>query len=120
MGCPIGHPTVSRPGSVGRTVRMDVATRHDTEAHRYEISVDGTRIGIAEYRDFGDVLEFHHTVIDRDWRGQGMGARLVGAALADVQRSGRVVIPTCWYVEQYIREHPDAVSAPSAPSSTGE
>jgi predicted GNAT family acetyltransferase len=40
-----------------------------------------------------------------------MGARLVGAALADVAASGRKVVPTCWYVAQYMREHPESVDA---------
>jgi predicted GNAT family acetyltransferase len=38
-----------------------------------------------------------------------MGARLVGAALADVAASGTKVVPTCWYVAQYVREHPESV-----------
>ncbi|MGH8979307.1 MAG: GNAT family N-acetyltransferase [Acidimicrobiia bacterium] len=90
---------------------MDVATRHNPGAQRYEITVDGELIGFADYRDLGKALEFPHTEIDRAWRGRGMGARLVGAALADVAASGTEVVPTCWYVAQYMREHPESVDA---------
>ena len=63
---------------------MDVATRHNPAASRYEITADGQLIGVAEYRDLGDSVDLHHTEIVRDWRGHGMGARLVGDALADL------------------------------------
>jgi predicted GNAT family acetyltransferase len=86
-------------------VRTNV--EHDEERSRYELEVDGRFVGVADYRDEGDVLVFTHTQIARHLRGQGLGAILIGAALDDVRQSGRTVVPQCWYVGQFIDEHPE-------------
>lgn len=81
-------------------------TRNE-ERSRYEITLDGELRGIADYVDQGDVVVFPHTEIDPAMRGRGLGAILVKAALDDVRPSGRSVAPHCWYVAQYIDEHPE-------------
>ena len=48
---------------------------------------------------------FPHTEIEPALRGRGYGAVLVQGALDDVRRSGRTVVPRCWYVAQFIEEH---------------
>ncbi|HVM51959.1 MAG TPA: GNAT family N-acetyltransferase [Acidimicrobiales bacterium] len=79
---------------------------HNPDASRYELRVDGELVGIADYTERGDTLVFPHTEIDRARRGQGLGAVLVQGALDDVRCSGRRVVPSCWYVAQFIDEHP--------------
>ena len=86
---------------------MDTTVRHNAAVSRYEICVDGRVVGFAGYRIAGDTVEFPHTEITPRLRGQGLGARLVGFALDDVGDSGRRVQPLCWYVAQYLREHPE-------------
>ncbi|HKH05701.1 MAG TPA: GNAT family N-acetyltransferase [Acidimicrobiales bacterium] len=81
--------------------------RHNAERSRYEIHVDGELAGIADYRADGPVLTFPHTVVDGHRRGQGLGAELVRGALDDVRRAGKTVVPSCWYVAQFIDENPD-------------
>ncbi len=49
---------------------------------------------------------FTHTVIDPAFEGQGMGSRLVKAALDDVRQRGERVVPQCAFVADYIRRHP--------------
>jgi predicted GNAT family acetyltransferase len=86
---------------------MASEVRHNPDASRYEIVQDGRVVGIAEYADRGDVKVFHHTEIDGPLRGGGLGAQLVQAALDDVRAHGGRIIPTCWYVTQFVDEHPD-------------
>jgi predicted GNAT family acetyltransferase len=86
---------------------MDVSVRDDSEHSRYELSVDGAVVGIAEYELSGSTVVFPHTVIDPTRRGQGLGAILVRAALDDARELGRRVVPQCWYVESFIDEHPE-------------
>lgn len=85
---------------------MPTEVRNNAEAHRYELVLDGNLIGVADYRDTGSALDFPHTEIVSELRGQGFGADLVRGALDDVRRHGRAVIPTCWYVAQFIDENP--------------
>ena len=86
---------------------MGAEVRHNSEESRYEIVQDGRVVGIAEYDDRGDVLVFHHTEIDARLRGDGLGAELVRGALDDVRAQGRHITATCWYVAQFVDEHPD-------------
>jgi uncharacterized protein len=76
-------------------------TRND-DASRYELRLDGELVGIADYDGDGDVLVFPHTEIDPRHRGRGLGDLLVGAALDDVRRRGAKVVPTCWFVRDFI------------------
>jgi predicted GNAT family acetyltransferase len=85
----------------------DREVRNNAEASRYELLVDGQLAGIADYQVTGDRVVFPHTEIVGSMRGQGLGAVLVRAALDDVRTTGRTVVPACWYVAQFIDEHPD-------------
>ena len=82
-----------------------VVTRNQ-EAGRYELHVDGELAGIADYVERDGTVVLPHTVIDGSRRGQGLGRVLVQAALDDIRPSGRTVVPSCWYVAQFIDEHP--------------
>lgn len=86
---------------------------HNAAASCYELRKDGIEIGIAEYRlipngvDTPTTAEFHHTLVTPRERGQGNAALLVEGALTDVRRRGLKVTATCWYVDQFLVEHPD-------------
>ena len=85
---------------------------HNAEESRYELHKDGAEIGIAEYRlvlnngDAPTIAEFHHTLVTPAERGHGNAARLVEGALTDVRKRGLKVTATCWYVDQFLVEHP--------------
>lgn len=93
---------------------MATLVRNAEDESRYEILVDGKLAGIADYRLDGDVIVFPHTEIDSSRRGQGLGAVLVRAALDDVRaQGGRRVVPTCWYVREFMQangEYADLLS----------
>lgn len=86
---------------------MDTEVTRNDEAGRYELYVDGERAAIADFTLRGDVVVMPHTVVDPARRGQGLGAVLVAAALDDVRANGRTVVPSCWYVAEFIESHPD-------------
>lgn len=79
---------------------------HDEEGHRYLLRRDGEHVGVLDYRvvDGGDseTFDLHHTEIRPDARGHGLGGLLVRGALDDLRDAGRKVIPTCWYVREFI------------------
>jgi len=77
------------------------------EEHRYVISVDGVRAGLAAYRDSGDQRDFHHTEIDKAFGGQGLATKLIAAALEDTRAAGKRIVPTCSFVEAYVAKHPE-------------
>ncbi len=86
---------------------MALEATHNPDASRYELFDSGTLVGIAEYVLTGDVAVFPHTEIVANRRGEGLGAQLVQFALDDQRAAGRRVVPRCWYVAEFIDEHPE-------------
>jgi predicted GNAT family acetyltransferase len=86
---------------------MATEVRNNPEQSRYELSVDGEVVGIADYRVVGEVVVFPHTEIERSRRGHGLGAQLVQYALDDVRATNRRVEPQCWYVAEFIAANPE-------------
>ena len=86
---------------------MTSDVRRNDERQRYELTVDGALVGIADFVVEGDVVVLPHTEIDRGQRGRGLGAVLVKGALDDVRAQGRTVVPSCWYVHEYLDVHPE-------------
>jgi predicted GNAT family acetyltransferase len=80
-------------------------TDHD-DAGRYEVRVDGRLAGFADRTVRDGVMVLPHTVVDRSFRGRGLAGELVRRALDDARQRGLGVIPSCWYVAQYIGDHP--------------
>lgn len=77
------------------------------EQHRYEISVDGVRAGVAHYLDTGVQRIFHHTDVDKAFGGRGLGTKLIAAALADTRAAGKRIVPMCSFVAAYADKHPE-------------
>ncbi|MEV0173242.1 GNAT family N-acetyltransferase [Streptomyces sp. NPDC050803] len=75
------------------------------DRHRYEILVDGKRVGLTAYRDRGEQRVFFHTEVDDAFAGQGLAAQLVQEALTDVRASGKRIVPVCPYVAKYLIRH---------------
>ncbi|HET6818711.1 MAG TPA: GNAT family N-acetyltransferase [Mycobacteriales bacterium] len=81
--------------------------RQNGDLSRFEILVDGTVAGFAEYHDHGNRRTFTHTVVDDAFEGQGLGAALVRHILDDARRNGLDVVPVCPFVREYIARHRD-------------
>ena len=77
------------------------------ERERYEILVDGSLAGFAEYRGRGETRTFTHTEVDERYEGQGVGSRLIHDALEDARAKGLHVMPMCPFVRAYIGRHPE-------------
>lgn len=86
---------------------MDTRVTRDDQAGRYELHVEGRVVGVADYSVDGDRVVMPHTVIDPSQRGRGLAAILVAHALDDIRAEGRRVVPTCWYVAEFIDRNPD-------------
>jgi predicted GNAT family acetyltransferase len=84
---------------------MGTDVRDNTSEHRYELTVDGELVGIADYHRRGDVVVLPHTVIDPAHRGKGYAAVLVRSVLDDCRRRGERVDPRCWYVAAFLDDH---------------
>lgn len=82
---------------------------NNADQHRYEISVDGTLAGFAEYNLLDGAVLFTHTEILEAFEGQGLGSKLARYALDDVRSKGVWAIPVCKFIAGYIHKHPEYV-----------
>ena len=86
---------------------METTVRDNPADNRYEIR-DGDRVlGLAAYQRRGDTTVFTHTEVDPDAGQDGVGSRLVRAALDDVRSKGGSVVPQCPFVRGWIERHQD-------------
>jgi uncharacterized protein len=79
----------------------------DDERSRYELVIDGDIVGIADFVLDGATMVLPHTEINPRQRGRGLGAVLVKGVLDDARARSLDVVPTCWYVREYIEQHPE-------------
>jgi len=85
----------------------DVRTDHDEANSRYLLSLDGEVIGEVRYRDSEDRRIFTHSEVQPAHEGQGLGTRMVQAALDDTLAAGLKPIGRCSMVRHFLDEHPD-------------
>lgn len=79
------------------------------ERSRFEITVDGTLAGFADYRAAPGRLVITHSEIDGAYQGRGLAGTLTKAALGSIRQRGLLVTPRCPYTASYIRKHPEYV-----------
>jgi predicted GNAT family acetyltransferase len=89
---------MTQPSAAITVVRVE-------DKHQYEVLVDGTRAGLAAYRDHGAQRVFFHTEVDNAFAGQGLAAQLVQQALTDARTLGMRIVPVCPYVAKFLMKH---------------
>jgi uncharacterized protein len=84
----------------------DVQTVIDnTDANRFEITVDGSNAHLIYRRD-GGRLVLVHTEVPEELSGRGVGGTLVAAAIEAAAESDLTVVPICPFARSWLRRHP--------------
>ncbi|HKJ99094.1 MAG TPA: GNAT family N-acetyltransferase [Desulfotignum sp.] len=86
---------------------MTQTIQHDKDAKTFFIEKDFTRAYLTYEQKSDTVLDFTSTFVPRIFRGQGIAADLVKTALAYARQNHFTVIPTCSYVDTFIKRHQD-------------
>ncbi|MEY4423896.1 MAG: hypothetical protein RLZZ258_999 [Actinomycetota bacterium] len=82
--------------------------RHNTDLHRYEIWLDGKKVGHADYSLMPGEIHFVHTEVDPAQQGKNLAAILMREAIADVRATGKAkIVPVCSYVVRYMEKRPE-------------
>ena len=84
--------------------RLTVELRPDH--NRYELLLDGSVVGFADYSLNDGVVTLPHVETKREHRGKDFAAQLMGGLLADVRERHQTVRPLCAYASAYMRLHP--------------
>ena len=86
---------------------MDIRVQHATDTGRFELRVDGELAAYADVRRHDEgVVEMPHTYTVPSFRGRGLAAHVVRAALDSLSADGERVRPTCWFVAEFIDANP--------------
>lgn len=81
--------------------------RDNPQEQRFELDLGGGEIAFADYRLDGDAIIFPHTVVPAAHGGQGIGTRLVEAALTAARERGLKVVPRCSFFAHYMKVRPE-------------
>ena len=81
---------------------------HDEARSRFVAPLEQGEGYLAYERAGPKVLDFRHTIVPPEARGQGVAEALVAAAFDYARESGQRVIPTCAYVRGWLADHPEA------------
>lgn len=79
----------------------------NNENDRYELHLDGERIGFIDFVRGGEVVDLPHTEVDEAHGGKGYAAQLADFALRDITEAGLMVKPTCPYIARHIEKNPE-------------
>jgi predicted GNAT family acetyltransferase len=80
----------------------------DAADERLHVEIDGVTAELLYEVEDGALLILH-TEVPSALEGQGVGGRLVRAALERARRDGLTVVPWCPFARRWMREHPDAI-----------
>lgn len=84
----------------------DVEVTNNTEAHRFEVNLDG-HTAFAEYRLKPGQIVLPHTVVPTAFEGKGVASALARYAFGYARENGLTVIPTCPFMSGWVKKHPD-------------
>lgn len=77
------------------------------EEGRYTITVEGQRVGLADFADRENQRVFYHTEIDPAYGGRGLATILIEEALDSARAEGKRVVPVCSMVVTVLKKHPE-------------
>lgn len=84
---------------------LDVVRLDDER--RYELRLDGVRVGSADYRVSDEVMTIPHVETDPAHRGKNFAARLMAGVLDDARTEQLLIRPTCPYASAYMQRNAD-------------
>ncbi|MDF9278173.1 GNAT family N-acetyltransferase [Arthrobacter sp. EH-1B-1] len=85
----------------------EVQVENNSDAGKYEVTLDGKPAGFAAYRLQDQQVIFTHTEVDSAFEGHGLGSALARFALDDVRERGLHAVPRCPFIAAYIERHPE-------------
>lgn len=79
---------------------------HDEAQRRFTLDRDGQASYLVYRRLDDSTVAFVHTYTPPALRGRGIAARVVEAALQWAEAEGLKVVPSCWFVAEYVERIP--------------
>ena len=84
---------------------MSSAVVNNASKNRFELETSAGP-AIADYRLDAGVITIFHTEVPVPLRGRGIKRRLVEGALNETRKLNLKVVPSCWFVREFIKRNP--------------
>jgi uncharacterized protein len=81
---------------------------NNPQKRQFEIQL-GQEMGLLAYRQRPGQIELMHTEVPMSQRGKGIGEKIVKFALEYARQNQLEVIPSCRFVQAYLKRHPAAL-----------
>jgi uncharacterized protein len=81
---------------------------NNPQKRQFEIQL-GQEMGLLAYRQRPGQIELMHTEVPMSQRGKGIGEKIVKFALEYARQNQLEVIPSCRFVQAYLKRHPEVV-----------
>ena len=85
---------------------LDPEIRDNTEAKRYELTIEG-QAAVVIYNPVEGGLLITETIVPIPLEGRGIASRMAKHLLADIRQRGLVILPTCPFFAGYLKKHPE-------------
>jgi predicted GNAT family acetyltransferase len=84
-----------------------MAVSHDPASRKFSTHVEGQEAYLL-YAPAGEgLLDYTSTFVPPPLRGRGIASELVRDALEYARGQGYRVIPSCWFVRDFLTKHPE-------------
>ena len=81
---------------------------HDAKYQQFTITLpDSDEAELAYSKPADDIINFTHTFVPENHRGQGLAEKLIKAGFAFAQENNLKVIPGCEAVSKFLQAHPE-------------
>jgi uncharacterized protein len=80
---------------------------HDPATHRFTVAAPSGTAHLLYASAGPGLIEYYSTFVPPADRGRGIASQLVAAAVEHARAESLRIIPSCWYVAQWIGEHPE-------------
>lgn len=84
---------------------MPQGVKHDREGNEFYLEVNHKKAYLAYEHKHEGVLNYKHTYVPPQLRGQGIAGKIVKQALEFAKQNNYKIIPTCSYVASYLNRH---------------
>lgn len=84
-----------------------MSVRLNEERARFETELEDGNVAVLEFRRGAGTITLRHTEVPPQYRGAGIGGRLVRHALDYARAQQLTVVPTCPFVTAWLRRHPE-------------
>jgi hypothetical protein len=85
----------------------EISVEHKADEGRFVVAMEGHEAELSYSHIDDATLDYTHTYVPNEFRGRGVGARLVKRALDYAKENGYKVKPTCPFVSSFVERKPE-------------